>query len=244
MTCYLLRFLIFSLLIVPIAINAQQFEFVKSVDLKLNNETIIYTANDLVVSGPQYGNKIIYSLTGQSVNPDEFSIAMSDHSMPLKVAKRTPNGEKYGLIGRKGQYLIPCEYDAINSWEFGYTIAKKDKILFMVDTSGNVFPLGDEVQSARIVMTGIAACKNKYGKYGLKDKKGTLIVDYKYKDISIVSNLEKEDFGVALVHDSNHNLGLIDGEGNLVLPFSNENSYKATKSHLFIGKAKEWHSEP
>jgi len=228
---------IVTVLVWPISPFCQTFEFVKSFKVENHEAMAWHGGNDLVIIGTQYGPKAIHSILGERVNPDEFSNTYStQREFPLRVEKNSTDGVKMGIIGNGGNYLVPCVYEKINPWIFGYCIAERDGKYFMISSKGKITPLGDDVQEASIVMTGIAACENKREKVGLINEDGQLIVDFKYRAIEKIRSFDNHDFGMVTFSDNSYEDGLIDNTGKILLPIVKGNKFKTAGHRLFVGR--------
>ncbi len=119
---------------------------------------------------PHYG---FVNKKGVEVVPAIYQDAQSFYDGLAAVKK----DDKWGYIDSKGQVLIPFKYKNAQSFYEGFAIVEiKKGTPFFISKTGEEFdnfkPYADE-----------AAAVMKEGKWGFIDKKGRLIVDFKYDEV-------------------------------------------------------------
>lgn len=87
-------------------------------------------------------------------------------------------GEKYGIVNRQMQPILPLEYSSITLSEDMFII-KKDEKCGIATIAGAIIlpPTFDEIDG--FTESGLSACKQD-DKYGYIDKKGNVVIPFKY----------------------------------------------------------------
>jgi len=138
---------------------------------------------------------------GQIIIPFEYDEILKFIDGKAKAKKN----EKYGYINEQGETLIPFEYDSIGDFIENTVSAKKNFHNGIIDINGNAL-----LQNIKIIK-GNARKGEKFGKWGVEDLEGNLIIPFEYDTI--------EEFidGKAKVK-SNGKYGYIDEKGQPFIP--------------------------
>lgn len=98
-------------------------------------------------------------------------------------------GEKYGVIDKKGKYVHPCTYISIENFDGDVAFAEKDGMKYYIYSNGKVQPLSSGKFEFHAYSDDYAKVKNtKNGKWGFADKKGVVRIDMKYDEVSDFEN--------------------------------------------------------
>lgn len=112
-----------------------------------------------------------------------------------------------GFIDKTGKLAIPCIYEHTRDFQEGMAIVKKEGKYGLIDKSGKLLVLCDDVDYFH---EGMAQVK-KDGKNGFIDKSGKLVVPYIYDSVGEFHE------GMAQV-EKNGKWGSIDKSGKLIVP--------------------------
>ena len=111
---------------------------------------------------------------------------VGDFSEGLCVVKV---GDKYGVIDKKGNYIHPCSFVSITSFDGNVAFGEKDGMRYYVYSDGKVQPLTGSKFEYHPYSDGYAKVRNvKSGKWGYADKKGVVRIDIKYDEASDFQN--------------------------------------------------------
>lgn len=123
----------------------------------------------------------------------------------------------YGYINTLGEVVLPVKYNYVGNFEYGKALVKQNgvSISFVNELGKVVIPL-QQYSNVHEFSDGLAAvCKNDL--YGYIDLNGRLVIPIKYKDADEFTN------GIALVKNENNELGLINKDDKIVVPFREVN---------------------
>ncbi|MDR2410677.1 MAG: WG repeat-containing protein, partial [Bacteroidales bacterium] len=128
---------------------------------------------------------------------------------PLNISEDLVKGikfGKYGIENKNGKIILPFEYDEIGEFIDGRIKAKKNGKYGYIDEQGNEL-IENPLTVNEDLVKGI-----KFGKYGIENKNGKVILPFKYDEIGEFID------GKAKVK-KNRKYGYIDEQGNTVIPF-------------------------
>jgi hypothetical protein len=117
---------------------------------------------------------------------------------------------KWGFINKKGEQIIPFEYEYVSEFSEGLVLVMKNGLCGFVDSTGKtIIPF--EYENGGGFYNGLAAVK-KNGKYGFIDNKNHIVIDFQFQ--------KTNDFrdGLCIVMNNNK-YGLINNTGKLIIPF-------------------------
>lgn len=98
-------------------------------------------------------------------------------------------GDKYGVIDKKGVYVHPCTFVSIDEFDGDVAFAEKDGMKYYIYSDGKVQPLSGGKFEFFAYSDGYAKVRNtKNGKWGFADKKGVVRIDMKYDEVSDFHN--------------------------------------------------------
>lgn len=146
--------------------------------------------------------------------PFDFSDAQSFKSGKAIVQK----GDKYGMIDENGQTVVPFLYDYIDPFNASVTRARKGDAFVLVDQ------FGKEQEGVQYTFIGLVSefplyTVNSDKKVGFIDSTGAYVID-PFFDATPDDGLRKGFInGYAIVRRRAGKVGLIDPEGQQVLPF-------------------------
>lgn len=123
-------------------------------------------------------------------------------------------GQDYmrGFINRQNKVIVPFEYDKASYYQEGLVAVCKDDKWSLLDTSARVVAtLSEEYYQIYAFVDGFAKTE-KDGMYGFIDKTGKEVVSCKYSNIDDFKN------GFAIVNDDDYKCGIIDSNGNEIVP--------------------------
>ena len=141
------------------------------------------------------------------------------------------NPYNYGVIDKKGNIIIPMEYENIVICKNGIFVVKKEKY-GVLDKKGNtIVDFKYETISQFKDGIAIAGKYNKSGdiKYGLIDETGKVVVDFIYDEIKSLKD------GVAVVKKGDY-YGLIDTNGKVLLDYLYSSIRKFSDDRAIISK--------
>lgn len=133
---------------------------------------------------------------------------------------------KWGFIDKKGDLVVPCIYDDVAAFSEGLAAVRSGANWGFVGRNGEIaidFQFADDFGRPYLFMNGLAAVRQTQdGLMGFIDRKGVLVIDYAYAEVediyfSVNSFQNKRgfnQFGFALVCESDHQWFYIDQQGN------------------------------
>ena len=196
------------------------------------------------------GNETIIDLNGVFITDTTYTIHTNYFfSNYAETSKRDSitGTEKYGLINKKGELVIPFVYDDINSpfddqiaiagvlndtgeMKYGYINLDNQNITDFEYDILNSFTSGIGVVGIGIRKdsTDISINKNTIslstvnGKYGAIDIFGNIIIPIQYNKLYVVFSQNLKDLNSGktyLIGDKNDRFGVIDNCNNIIIPF-------------------------
>lgn len=118
--------------------------------------------------------------------------------------------DKWGVIDRNGNEIIPCEYEYSISYYEDRAIVEKDDQFACFDELGNIIIELGKYDDIDYFNEERSIVEND-GKYGIIDKMGNLITPIEYDDIKSFRD------GIAIV-EKDEKYGIIDKNGNIIVP--------------------------
>ena len=169
------------------------------------------------------GNKTNIDSTGSSNNEATEAKKVGNLSLNIDEGKNFSEGlaavkkdGKWGYIDKQGNLVIEYKYEIAESFSEELALVYTDKKYGYIDTKGNTV-IDFKYESANSFSGGLATVKEN-GKWLIIDNKGTIKVD-NLSELGIDNITTKYSNGMLTVDDSNHNMGYIDTNGNLVIGF-------------------------
>lgn len=174
-----------------------------------------------------------WNQAGQEVIPLKYEDARS-FSEGLAAVKL--NG-KYGFINPKGQVVVDFRYDRAKSFSQGLAAVQVGKKWGFIDRQGNlnIKPSFDEVQSFQQGLAIVFHQNNQYnydgsyGRFGLVNKQGKLVLDTIYQGISRFKN------GLARV-ESGKKTGFVNTQGKIVIPIQYDSANDFSEGLAAVAK--------
>ena len=136
------------------------------------------------------------------------------------------DGKKYGVINRRGTYVIKPLFDDITSLTLSsdlYRVQKNEEVGIIDSIGAMVVELGKYDDISQWGYYGFVTVE-KNNKFGFIDIKGREIVNPQYDEIELP--LDSEGFAAV---KSNNNWGLIDLNGNVIIPIEHEQATSTGK---------------
>ncbi len=149
----------------------------------------------------------------------------------LEVKEKTKD-EKYGIIDKTGQLVLPFEYSYLSSFYNEIAVSEKNGSTNYINKKGHIlsFPKFDEYGC---FYNGFAWVK-KNKKCGCIDKIGKLVIPLKYDNNFIVV---KEGLATVKINDC---WGCVDIEGNTVIPLKYEYISTPENKTIITKKGSKW----
>lgn len=139
---------ILFLIFFPIIVFGQNFKLINS--FKFDNAERVFLNDpelDFVIIGNtkkgDYSNLHISTLDGSAIRPSKIEAAQ-----PIQFSKNirvlAKNKDKFGFVNRRGDVIIPLEYDYLGKkFIEGKVLGKKKEQWFFIDTLGQETPFPD-----------------------------------------------------------------------------------------------------
>ena len=167
------------------------------------NTLIPYRKNDEKYSS-------VDSVTMKSKNRKEYDYA-SSFSEGLAFVRLN---NKWGVIDKTGEIIIPLEYEKLSSFSEGLAAIQSNNKWGFIDKTGKII-IPFEYDGAGLFSEGLAGVELN-GKSGFIDKTGKIIVPLDYNQFS---NFSEELAGIKL----NNKWGFIDKTGKIIVPLEYDN---------------------
>ena len=172
-------------------------------------------------------------------NFDENGIAV--------VSTSTAVGKKYAFINDKGELLTDFKYDELSEFYNGYAIAVIDDIpsAILVDESYNEIILEEYTEVLDILQSGNIVVRNKEGLVGIINQSFAEVTPFIYRSIhsddigdgSWLSSFGSPYVAQLQLDEMNFgNVGCIDGNGEIVVPFTYYHIFRAYSNGYIIAK--------
>jgi len=121
----------------------------------------------------------------------------------------------WGFINIAGELVVPAQYTAVQNFSEGITAVQQDDMWGVINKQGKIL-LPCQYEEVRSASDNIL-CVKYHGVYGYFDKTGKKIIDFQFEKARDFHN------GFAAVTNSQNKYGLIDINGNIILPFKYSN---------------------
>ncbi|MEZ5004237.1 MAG: WG repeat-containing protein [Chitinophagales bacterium] len=139
---------------------------------------------------------------------------------------------KLGQINKAGTVIVPIEYDETVEFSDGYFGVKKDGLWGFINEKGKLkIPL--QFENTAVFKDGLCWVK-KDGQLQLIDSKGQIKLNTSY------TNANNYENGVAIVVNEQSKYGVIDKNGNLILPLEYDYLNQIDDNTIIIGYAENW----
>ena len=162
-------------------------------------------------------------------------------------AKVEING-KYGMIDYDGNQVISCNYDQVYSITDSFFICDKGDDSFIVNDNDKIigtdegfYDINDfkeinECEDCDIDYTKNCIIVEKDGKYGIFDKEGVKVVDFKYEEFRDITNSKSET--EAFCVKENGKEYIIDNSGKIIWENNDNNIWPSTyvDGYIIFGK--------
>lgn len=199
---------------------------------------MLFATFSLSVSSSEIGN----SVQSASVNDNKKShikvLLPYHHIAPfsenLAVAKSRDTGW-YGFINKKGEVVIPFEYDMVGNFHNGLApvINTRKKFAFgYIDKTGK-FIIQPQYDNALDFIEDLAAVR-KDDKWGYINTKNKLVIPFEYDSVNDFSD------GLAVVK-KNNKYAVIDKTGKLIIPFDYDFIYNFHKGTTVAEKDNQYY---
>ena len=127
---------------------------------------------------------------------DETLNSPKTHPSPVKGIKGTKRildkrFGKYGIIDEYGNVILPFEYDDAGAHPNGFRM-KKNNLWYIIDRDGNTMSSSESHQGSTPKQSSPNGKKRildkRFGKYGIIDEYGNVIVPYEFDDAGVHPN--------------------------------------------------------
>lgn len=186
---------------------------------------------------------------GEEVTPELYT-EIEEYSDGLAIVGKDG---KYGYIDENGTIIIPVKYNSAFTFSDGLALVKNEDSFFYIDKTGKVVVKAN-YKKALPFKEGLAPVINHNNKVGFINKKGELIIPFKYDNYydnvtsnsflrEMISNVNQFSEGLVAVRKEmvkNDKIiakyGFIDRKGNTVIPFiyDDAESFKNNLSRVIL----------
>lgn len=160
----------------------------------------------------------------------------------------------YGFIDGTGNFVIEPLYDIAYSFEYGQAKVYLDAKPYYIDKKGQIIFEHNFSEIVGFDENGFSVVKTQTGSYGVIDRRGVIVVDTVFQEISSFSN------GIAVVTGRNHTpyshkgekqvyeKGVVNSKGEFVVPFGvyqdireYKNGYAKVRLQIELPKEEPYH---
>ena len=152
------------------------------------------------------------------------------------LAPATINNLDWGYVNKKGETVIPFEYNKALPFKNGYAVVFKNGKCGVIDKTGKIVV---DIKYEHIngeLTAGMFAVKSN-GKYGFVDINGKVVIPFKYWSINAYK-LFKE--GLAAVATSSGHWGFINNKGETIVPFKYSSVKYFENGYAEVQKGNTW----
>jgi len=184
------------------------------------------------------------SATSKPIINREFDEALPFTSRVAKVGIGSRGQRKFGLINTDGSFVLPCEYDIINSFSQGLAFVGKgeihEKFNNLIDGKGGIvnefgsfiFPLTDGIKDGMPFSEGYTWIQKDF-KWALIDAQGHRVSGFEY------GNVEQFKEGLAAVRKE-MKYGFINNKGEVIVSFDYDMVGSFSEQLAPVKKSGKW----
>lgn len=173
----------------------------------------------------------IIDRNGKTIIPLEYEMCYNFYEN-LAIVKLN---NKYGVIDKNNKQIIPLIYDEISNFKGGLFEIKINNKYGLIDRAGNlvVDPIYDYLNNDMdYIIVG------QYGKRGVIDFNGKLIIDLMYEDVAVFKQDEDILKGSCFFVKNHNKWGIVDLNNNLLVDFKYDDIERWCTKY-----AKVWHNK-
>ena len=162
----------------------------------------------------------LYDSTGNMIYPPQ-SASQPDfrRGAYIVVSRQSDKTLLYGLIDRRGNAILPCEYNHYRSFQHGFLYFRRtdtSEIIHINDGSPQKYILSANIKEIKSDQEqALFTIKTRSDNVGLIDKSGTMLIDTVYRRLY----LNKFGFVVAEAHSAySQQVGVLNVHGDTIVP--------------------------
>ncbi len=197
-------------------------------------DNIMIGAHTVTISHPAYSSVTL------PVAVAENQLATLEGKLPEKpkypedselFAYKDSTTDKWGFKTEEGKIVIPAKYDNVERFGEGVANVTLDGRSFFIDKTGEQAIPGN-FETPGWFVNGVCVVVNDKYKYGLIDRNGNLIIDYKYDGLTLLN--EKDTYAIATLRRPDRKSGVVDFSGREIIPMGDDLICTPYNDRMFI----------
>ncbi|MCX7735573.1 MAG: WG repeat-containing protein [Candidatus Kapabacteria bacterium] len=169
-------------------------------------------------------------LSGKVILEPDFDYAydfVNGIAMVFNFTDKTKTSKKFGFIDKKGKVVVPCNLNDASQFSEGLAYVSNDDYKGYIDTAGKLIINLNENAGFKF-SEGLAAVNNKKFEFGFIDKKGDLVINYRFDEVGYFN----EGFAK---YNRDNKFGFIDRQGNERIPANFDIVRNFSEGQAFVG---------